>query len=170
MSSTLTPTCLLCGLGYPSRALLELHLRDDHKGHRQAAAEPHHVAGSREARTKATRTTAPELRRPASLTATTTVGRPSVSPIPVTTPGRSAGTQPRPRWPATLMAAQRGVRTLGTWCRQMAARFSPVRPRHPLEARKPPSATEPAAARKPPADHEAHIPPAGDADRAGATR
>ena len=46
MSSTLTSNCPLCGLGYPSRALLELHIREDHPRHRQAAGESQQDAGS----------------------------------------------------------------------------------------------------------------------------
>ena len=30
MSSTLTPTCPLCGLRYNDRSLLDLHIREDH--------------------------------------------------------------------------------------------------------------------------------------------
>ena len=63
MSSTLTPTCPLCGLGYPNRALLELHIREDHPRHHRAAREKQHDARSREARTK---TAAPQSCRPRS--------------------------------------------------------------------------------------------------------
>jgi hypothetical protein len=66
MSSTLTSTCPLCGLGYPNRALLELHIREDHPRHRQAAGEPQHDAGSRTATTVTTKTAAPQPRRPRS--------------------------------------------------------------------------------------------------------
>lgn len=31
MTSTLTPTCPLCGLRYASKPLLELHIREDHR-------------------------------------------------------------------------------------------------------------------------------------------
>jgi len=31
MSSTLTTTCPLCGLRFPGRPLLDLHMRDDHQ-------------------------------------------------------------------------------------------------------------------------------------------
>ena len=106
MSSTLTPSCPLCGLGYPNQPLLELHIREDHPRHRQAAGEPQHDAGSREVRTRTTKTPASQLRRP--------------------------------RSPAVLKAAQRGIRAVGKLSRQMTARFSSVRPRHPLEARKRP--------------------------------
>lgn len=39
MTSTLTPTCSLCGLRFENRPLLELHLREDHPQH-SAPAEP----------------------------------------------------------------------------------------------------------------------------------
>jgi len=39
MTSTLTPTCSLCGLRFENRPLLELHLREDHPRH-SASAEP----------------------------------------------------------------------------------------------------------------------------------
>jgi len=39
MTSTLTPTCSLCGLRFENRPLLELHLREDHP-QRGAFAEP----------------------------------------------------------------------------------------------------------------------------------
>jgi hypothetical protein len=39
MTSTLTPTCSLCGLRFENRPLLELHLREDHP-QRGASAEP----------------------------------------------------------------------------------------------------------------------------------
>ncbi|HUC26064.1 MAG TPA: hypothetical protein VMA73_25455 [Streptosporangiaceae bacterium] len=130
MSSTLTPTCPLCGLGYPNQPLLELHVREDHPRHQQPAGAPQQGAGSRQGRTKTTQTAAFQ-------------------------PGR-------PRSPAVLKAAQRTIRTIGTSCRQligrMTTRFSPVRRRHPLEAR----TTS--------ADHDAHASPQGHADRAGAAR
>ncbi|HXB48609.1 MAG TPA: hypothetical protein VNW50_12685 [Streptosporangiaceae bacterium] len=66
MSSTLTSTCPLCGLGYPNRALLELHIREDHPRHRQAAGEPQHDAGSRTASKVTTKTASPQSRRPRS--------------------------------------------------------------------------------------------------------
>jgi hypothetical protein len=50
MTSTLTPTCSFCGLGFANRPLLELHIRDDHlsRDHRSKdpgpALDPH-VAG-----------------------------------------------------------------------------------------------------------------------------
>jgi hypothetical protein len=66
MSGTLTSTCPLCGLGYPNRALLELHIREDHPRHRQAAGEPQHDAGSRTANKVTTKTAAPQPRRPRS--------------------------------------------------------------------------------------------------------
>lgn len=31
MPSTLVATCPLCGLGFANRALLDLHLREDHR-------------------------------------------------------------------------------------------------------------------------------------------
>ncbi len=34
MPSTLVSTCPLCGLGFSNRALLELHLREDHQPRR----------------------------------------------------------------------------------------------------------------------------------------
>jgi hypothetical protein len=39
MTSTLTPTCSLCGLRFENRPLLDLHLREDHP-QRGPAAEP----------------------------------------------------------------------------------------------------------------------------------
>ena len=68
MSSTLTSTCPLCGLGYPNRALLELHIREDHPRHRQAAGEPQHDAGSRTANEVTTKTASAQSRRPRSPT------------------------------------------------------------------------------------------------------
>ena len=41
MVSTLTPTCLICGLRFENRPMLELHIREDHRQHR-AAAQPGH--------------------------------------------------------------------------------------------------------------------------------
>jgi hypothetical protein len=41
MSSTLNPTCPLCGLRYPSGALLDLHIREDHV-QRDDGQEPRH--------------------------------------------------------------------------------------------------------------------------------
>jgi hypothetical protein len=64
MSGTLTSTCPLCGLGYPNRALLELHIREDHPRHRQAAGEPQHDAASGTANKVTTKTAQP--RRPRS--------------------------------------------------------------------------------------------------------
>jgi hypothetical protein len=61
MSSTLIQTCALCGLRYPNRALLELHIREDHPRHHQAAGEPHYGAKGSDTRTKMA---APQLRRP----------------------------------------------------------------------------------------------------------
>lgn len=66
MSRTLTSTCPLCGLGYPNRALLELHIREDHPRHRQAAGEPQHDAGSGTANTVTTKTASAQPRRPRS--------------------------------------------------------------------------------------------------------
>ena len=40
MTSTLNPTCPLCGLRYESRPLLELHIREDH--HQHSGAHPGH--------------------------------------------------------------------------------------------------------------------------------
>ena len=36
MTSTLNPTCPLCGLRYESMPLLELHVREDHRQRRHA--------------------------------------------------------------------------------------------------------------------------------------
>jgi hypothetical protein len=41
MSSTLTTTCPLCGLRFPGRPLLDLHMREDHR-ERNLPAESHH--------------------------------------------------------------------------------------------------------------------------------
>ena len=35
MTSTLNPTCPLCGLRYASKPLLELHIREDHRPRRR---------------------------------------------------------------------------------------------------------------------------------------
>ena len=41
MPSTLITTCPLCGLGFANRAMLELHLREDHRRRRpKDPAEP----------------------------------------------------------------------------------------------------------------------------------
>jgi hypothetical protein len=37
MTSSLVPTCPLCGLRYSHRSLLELHLREDHRTRRRPA-------------------------------------------------------------------------------------------------------------------------------------
>jgi hypothetical protein len=42
MSSTLTTTCPLCGLRFPGRPLLDLHIRDDHRERDRRPAEPAH--------------------------------------------------------------------------------------------------------------------------------
>jgi hypothetical protein len=63
MSGTLTSTCPLCGLGYSNRALLELHIREDHPRHRQAAGEPQHDAGSRTTSKVTTKAAAQQPRR-----------------------------------------------------------------------------------------------------------
>jgi hypothetical protein len=39
MSTTLNPTCPLCGLRFTFGPLLELHIREDHR-HRDRSAEP----------------------------------------------------------------------------------------------------------------------------------
>jgi hypothetical protein len=41
MPNTLNPTCLLCGLRYADRGLLDLHIREDHV-HRERNPEPAH--------------------------------------------------------------------------------------------------------------------------------
>jgi hypothetical protein len=41
MSSMLTTTCPLCGLRFPGRPLLDLHMREDHR-ERDRPAEPGH--------------------------------------------------------------------------------------------------------------------------------
>jgi hypothetical protein len=108
MSSTLTAACPLCRLGYPNRALLELHIREDHPRHRQAAGEPQHDAGSRTANKVTTKTAAPQPRRPRS---------PSVL-------------EAARRGIHTLGKLSRQM------AGRMAAMFSQKRPRHPLAARK----------------------------------
>lgn len=42
MTSTLTPTCPVCGLRFENRPILELHIREDHPQH-SASAEPGHA-------------------------------------------------------------------------------------------------------------------------------
>jgi hypothetical protein len=41
MSSTLTPTCSLCGLRFENRPILELHVREDHPKHGSTAGSGH---------------------------------------------------------------------------------------------------------------------------------
>ena len=41
MSSTLTTTCPLCGLRFPGRSLLDLHMREDHLGRSRPAGPDH---------------------------------------------------------------------------------------------------------------------------------
>lgn len=60
MTSTLTPTCSLCGLRFQNGPLLELHLREDHPRH-SAPAEPGHGAPRTKTGTPAT---GPRPRRP----------------------------------------------------------------------------------------------------------
>jgi hypothetical protein len=105
MSSTLTSTC---GLGYPNRALLELHIREDHPRHRQAAGEPQHDAGSRTANKVTTRTAAPQPRRPR-------------SPSVLEAARRGIHTLGKLSWQMAY---------------RMEAMVSQDRPRHPLAARK----------------------------------
>lgn len=128
MSSTLMPTCPLCGLRYSNQALLELHIREDHPRHRPAAEEPQHDAGSRTTKEVTTVTAAPQPRRQ--------------------------------RSPSVIKAARPGIHALGKLSRQlpgrMATRFSPLRPRRPL------------AAGKPPADRDAHAASPERSDRAAA--
>src|SRR5262249_44546092 len=126
MSSTSTTTCPLCGLGYPNRALLELHVREDHPRHRQTAAELPHDARSRTGNEVITMAAAQKPRSPHS--------------------------------PAVLEASGRGIRTRGKLGHWMAARFSLMRPRHPLSAR------------DPPADHDAQPSGPEHEDRAAAAR
>ena len=111
MSSTLTPTCPLCGLRYSNQALLELHIRDDHPRHRPVSEEPQHDAGSRPTNEVTTMTAAPQPSRPRS---------PSV--LKAARPG--------------IHAFGKLSRQLAG---RMAARFSRPRPRRPLAAGKPPA-------------------------------
>ena len=45
MSSTLTPTCPLCGLRFPGRSLLDLHMREDHRERNRTAGPDHGDSG-----------------------------------------------------------------------------------------------------------------------------
>jgi hypothetical protein len=111
MSSTLTSTCPLCGLGYPNRALLELHIREDHPQHREAAGEPQHDDGSRTASKVTTKTTAPRLRGP----------------------------RTRPVLEAARRGIRNLGKLSRQMARRMAAIFSKERPRRPLVAREMPA-------------------------------
>lgn len=54
MTTTLAPTCLLCGLRYANRPMLELHIREDHRRRRHAEPDvpPHgHELAPRPSRT-----------------------------------------------------------------------------------------------------------------------
>lgn len=46
MTSTLNPTCLLCGLRYASKPLLELHIREDHRPRHRAQPDPRETGGA----------------------------------------------------------------------------------------------------------------------------
>jgi hypothetical protein len=117
MSSTLTPTCPLCGLGYSNQALLELHIREDHARHRPASEEPQRDAWSRPPNEVTTTTAAPQPRRPRSPSALK-AARPGIH---------------------TLGKLSRQL------AGRMAARFSPPHPRRPLAAGKPPADHDPHA-------------------------
>jgi hypothetical protein len=45
MTSTLTPTCTLCGLRFEDRPILELHVREDHPKHGGTAGSGHGMPG-----------------------------------------------------------------------------------------------------------------------------
>jgi hypothetical protein len=47
MTSTLTPTCPLCGLRYASKPLLELHIREDHRPRRRVQPGRPDAGGTR---------------------------------------------------------------------------------------------------------------------------
>jgi hypothetical protein len=46
MPTMLIPTCPLCGLRYANRALLELHIREDHRPRRRAQPGSHAPGGT----------------------------------------------------------------------------------------------------------------------------
>ena len=46
MTSTLNPTCPLCGLRYASKPLLELHIREDHRPRHRAQPDPPETGGA----------------------------------------------------------------------------------------------------------------------------
>ena len=46
MTSTLNPTCPLCGLRYASKPLLELHIREDHRPRHGAQPDPPETGGA----------------------------------------------------------------------------------------------------------------------------
>ena len=45
MTSTLTMTCPLCGLRFPGRSLLDLHMREDHRKRNSPAGPDHGDSG-----------------------------------------------------------------------------------------------------------------------------
>jgi hypothetical protein len=47
MTSTLNPTCPLCGLRYASKPMLELHIREDHRPRRRAQSSRLDAGGTR---------------------------------------------------------------------------------------------------------------------------
>jgi hypothetical protein len=100
MTSTLIPTCSLCGLRFANGALLDLHIREDHvEGRRQA--EPGHGdsgdAGTSEARTAGP----PRSSRPAS-------GQPRATPE---VSGTTAAQRPGSGWAKSII--RRTVSALG---------------------------------------------------------
>lgn len=58
MPSTLIPACPLCGLLFPNRALLDLHVREDHL-HRKRPGQPDHDDRGTEEMTTVTATRRP---------------------------------------------------------------------------------------------------------------
>jgi hypothetical protein len=49
MPNTLAPACSLCGLGFANRALLDLHIREDHVPRDHPAEPDHDDSGSAQA-------------------------------------------------------------------------------------------------------------------------
>ena len=100
MTSTLIPTCSLCGLRFANGALLDLHIREDHVARRRPADPDHRDSG--EAGTSEAGTAGPPgSSRPAS-------GQPRA---PAEVGGTTAAQRPGSRWAKSII--RRTVSALG---------------------------------------------------------